>query len=36
MAAEFISDITDKIITFFIAWMIYTRVPVQFVKTTRR
>ena len=36
MAAEFISDIIDKIITFFIAWLIYTRVPVQFVKTTRR
>ncbi len=36
MAAEFISDITDKIITFFIAWLIYTRVPVQFIKTMRR
>jgi len=36
MAAEFISDVTDKIITFFIAWMIYTRVPAQFIKTTRR
>lgn len=35
MAAEFISDITDKIITFFIAWLIYTRVPGQFVKTVR-
>jgi len=36
MAAEFISDIADKIITFFIAWLIYTRVPAQFIKTTRR
>lgn len=36
MAAEFISDITDKIITFFIAWLIYTRVPAQFIKTMRR
>jgi len=36
MAAEFISDITDKIITFFIAWLIYTRVPLQFIKTLRR
>jgi len=36
MAAEFISDITDKIITFFIAWLIYMRVPAQFVKTVRR
>jgi len=36
MAAEFISDITDKIITFFIAWLIYTRVPSQFIKTMRR
>jgi energy-coupling factor transport system substrate-specific component len=35
MTAEFISDITDKIITFFIAWLIYTRVPAQFVKTLR-
>jgi len=35
MAAEFISDIADKIITFFIAWLIYTRVPKQFVKTLR-
>jgi energy-coupling factor transport system substrate-specific component len=36
MAAEFVSDITDKIITFFIAWLIYTRVPAQFVRTMRR
>jgi energy-coupling factor transport system substrate-specific component len=36
MAAEFISDITDKIITFFIAWLIYTRVPSHFIKTMRR
>jgi energy-coupling factor transport system substrate-specific component len=36
MAAEFISDIADKIITFFIAWLIYTRVPPQFIKTLRR
>jgi energy-coupling factor transport system substrate-specific component len=36
MAAEFISDITDKVITFFIAWLIYTRVPAQFIKTMRR
>jgi energy-coupling factor transport system substrate-specific component len=36
MAAEFVSDITDKIITFFIAWLIYTRVPAQFIKTMRR
>jgi energy-coupling factor transport system substrate-specific component len=36
MAAEFISDITDKIITFFIAWLIYTRVPSHFIRTMRR
>ncbi|MGD0549575.1 MAG: hypothetical protein ABSA81_03390 [Candidatus Bathyarchaeia archaeon] len=36
MAAEFISDIADKIITFFIAWLIYTRVPPHFIKTMRR
>jgi energy-coupling factor transport system substrate-specific component len=36
MAAEFISDITDKTITFFIAWLIYTKVPSQFIKTLRR
>jgi energy-coupling factor transport system substrate-specific component len=36
MAAEFISDIADKIITFFIAWLIYTKVPAQFVKTVKR
>jgi len=36
MAAEFISDITDKIITFFIAWLIYTKVPAQLVKTVKR
>lgn len=36
MAAEFISDIADKIITFFIAWLIYTRIPPQFIKTIRR
>jgi hypothetical protein len=35
MTAEFVSDITDKIITFFIAWLIYTRVPQQFIKTIR-
>jgi energy-coupling factor transport system substrate-specific component len=35
MTAEFISDIADKIITFFIAWLIYTRLPIQFVKTIR-
>lgn len=36
MTAEFISDFADKIITFFIAWVIYTRVPAQFIKTMRR
>jgi energy-coupling factor transport system substrate-specific component len=36
MAAEFISDITDKIITFFIAWLIYTRVPSHLINTMRR
>jgi energy-coupling factor transport system substrate-specific component len=36
MTAEFISDFADKIITFFIAWVIYTRVPSQFIKTVRR
>lgn len=36
MTAEFISDISDKTITFFISWLIYTKVPPQFVKTIRR
>ena len=36
MTAEFISDFADKIITFFIAWVIYTKVPSQFIKTVRR
>jgi energy-coupling factor transport system substrate-specific component len=36
MTAEFISDITDKIITFFISWLIYTKVPSQLIKTIRR
>ena len=36
MTAEFISDITDKTITFFISWVIYTKVPPQFLKTIRR
>jgi energy-coupling factor transport system substrate-specific component len=36
MTAEFISDITDKIITFFISWVVYTRVPSQLIKTIRR
>jgi energy-coupling factor transport system substrate-specific component len=36
MAAEFTSDIADKIITFFISWLIYTKVPSQFIKTVRR
>ncbi len=35
MTAEFISDFADKIITFFIAWVIYTKVPSQFIKTVR-
>ena len=36
MAAEFVSDIADKIITFFISWLIYTKVPPQLIKTIRR
>jgi energy-coupling factor transport system substrate-specific component len=36
MTAEFISDIADKIITFFISWLVYTKVPVQLIKTIRR
>ncbi len=36
MTAEFISDISDKTITFFISWLIYTKVPPQFVRTIRR
>ena len=36
MTAEFVSDFADKIITFFIAWVIYTKVPSQFIKTVRR
>ncbi len=36
MTAEFISDISDKTITFFISWLIYTKLPPQFVKTIRR
>jgi hypothetical protein len=36
MTAEFFSDITDKIITFFISWLIYSKVPPQLIKTIRR
>ncbi len=36
MTAEFISDIVDKLITFFVSWVIYTKVPPQFIKTLRR
>ena len=34
MTAEFISDIVDKTITFFITWLVYLQVPKMFIKTT--